>query len=481
MGRDENSGSTGQIRSIDTLTPSEKDFDQDAWLIRDGRDSKLSHLGFIYPFMSSHVLLAACQPQEKAFEGPCQLNLKTREVVRESIHRGVFTSHLVSNLYRAISNGQSTTYVTLLDDLSTELLSSGWYKTQHPACEGINNKRYLFSTTSDEPMFKLTKDESLGGTTFKADAGWIHGAVKGTEFIVHPNRGTLVADAVRSDSCNLVFKPGPKFHIPRDGRALMSVGKSLKVYLGTHVGNLDVRDRFTIVTERAEAHVTVQFISGSTRILRFESVDHERLLQHSKPSGQVLTQDLVSLLDKIAFFNFHLHRARAYPLQDKHGYPKDSKSSGLFSRALAPIIAVFRRMPHHEHGHRLLDECSCPLYDKHGSPLLDERVRIQYNENERPLHSQIKLKLVPLDDRRGLRVPIDDEARNLDEDRPTSVNIPASPMYGLTLENRSEYKLFPYLFYFRPLDCTISVRHTYPVHLDWLKEICSAILYPGSI
>ncbi|KAF8527779.1 caspase domain-containing protein [Gautieria morchelliformis] len=426
MGRNENSGHKGQVRSIHTSNPSDEDFNQDAWIIHDGRDSELSHLGFRYPLMSSHVLLAACQPQEKAFE--TLLNLKTRAFDQGSMYLGVFTSHLVSKLYKATSNEQSTTYVTLVHDL---LPSESWGNKQHPACEGTNNKRHLFSMTSEKPMFKLTKDESSGGTSYKADAGWIHGAVEGTKFIVQPNRGTLVADKVGSDSCHLVFKRD-RFHIPRDGRALMSVGKTLKVYLGAHVGGSNVRNRFTIVTERSEAHIAVQFSNGRTGVLSFEVVDHGRLLQHAKPSGQVLSKDLASLLYKIAYFNFHLYRASADLLPDKHGYPKDSKSPD-------------------KRGRQLLDECGRPLHDKRGSPLLDERVRMRYNEDHRPLHNRIKLKLVPLAEMLSFRVPIEGKERILDENKPTSVNIPTSSMhYGLTLENGSHWTV-PYQYVTRIL------------------------------
>ncbi|KAF8508710.1 caspase domain-containing protein [Gautieria morchelliformis] len=315
MGRELGSRDPETVRSIETPSLFPEDLDRDAWHMGQDRDVKIqSPFGFSYPFMSSHVLLSACQPTEKAKER--DLTYKRNGTKQNRMRRGVFTSNLVTSLYNACSQPDiQTTYATLMGNLSSS-------ESQHPVCEGTNKNRYLFSTDGPDPLLTFKLKSTKSGW-YEADAGWIHGVVEGTqetqptEFTVLPSRGTLVAQNVGWNSCELVFKDGHPFHIPNNGTASMSIGRSLNVYLGSGVPNVpDIRNRFTIVTQSSKAHVVVR-PDAHQKSLHFQIVDirvpeHSRLLKASSSP-----RALVPNLDKIAYFNFHLHRENHYrPLHE---------------------------------------------------------------------------------------------------------------------------------------------------------------------
>jgi hypothetical protein len=312
MGRGERADA-GTVRSIKTPSLSPEDLDQDAWRIQD-RDAEIqSPFGFSYPFMSSHVLLSACQPNEKAKED--DLIYKRNGKEQKRMKRGLFTSNLVTRMYDALSEASSQTmYATLMGDL-LKVFSH----VQHPVCEGTNINRYLFSTDHGaDPLLMFKLKPTASG--YEADAGWIHGVVAGTEgaegtatqpteFTVFSNRGTLVTQNVGWNYCELTFKDGHTFDIPKDGTASISIGRSLNVYLESGVPDvLDISNHFTIVTQPSEAHVVVRR-DADQESLHFQGVD-KRVPEHSraKSARSFSPQALVPTLDKIAYFNFHLHR-----------------------------------------------------------------------------------------------------------------------------------------------------------------------------
>ncbi|KAF8489299.1 caspase domain-containing protein [Gautieria morchelliformis] len=312
MGRDDEiKGQPENVRSIEVQSPLPGDFEQEAWTVDKGRDLEVSHMGFNYPFMSSHVLLAACRPLEKAKEK--LLRYQEGNDAEELKMRGVFTTHLVRMLYMAITMEQST-YATLLDRLLR-----GWPYEQRPMCEGSNKGRLLFSKKhggDPDGTFRLVPTSDR--TMYRAAPGWIHGVVKGTEFVVHPNRGTFMASEVRSHSCDLVYKDGPKCQISTEARALMFIGKSLALYLQPGIGDSDVSgvsDRYTIVSQPAAAHVVVH--SRDKRYLYLAGADKRVPDSCKTRSGPLLPGEMPSVLDKMAYFNFHLHRGNGdRPLHD---------------------------------------------------------------------------------------------------------------------------------------------------------------------
>jgi hypothetical protein len=409
MGRGDEAGT---VRSIETPSLFPEDLDQDAWRIRQDRDAEVqSPLGLSYPFMSSHVLLSACQPLETAKEDV--LTYKRDGTEQNRMKRGVFTSNLVTSLYDAWSEANSQpTYTALMGDLSWDSRY-----LQRPACEGTNKNRYLFSTAHDpDPllMFKLIFTES----GYRADAGWIHGAVgtqgaegtnttQPTEFTVCPGGGTLVTQSVGWNYCELAYKDGHRFDIPKEGTATISVGRCLNVYFEPGLPEVpDIGKHFTIVAERSEAHVVVQR-DADQESLHFQGVD-KRVPEHSRAKSvrSFLPQVLVPTLDKIAYFNFHLHREARYRL----------------------------------------------------------------------LHQYVELSLVPLKEiPGGVRIPIDNDAMTLHDGLDAAVT-ELEPYYGLTLKSTFHQNLYPYLFHFRPRDCAITVRNTYSM-LHTLAEVVMQSFY----
>lgn len=121
--------------------------------------------GFRYPFMESHVLLAACGHKQQA-----------REVVTATSNGcGFFTSNLVAQLRTPELPLHELTYV----DLHNLLPRS---EDQVPQCEGLNKVRFLFQ--NKEPSgtwFPLT---AMNGGKFQVPIGSFHGVVLGTEFVV---------------------------------------------------------------------------------------------------------------------------------------------------------------------------------------------------------------------------------------------------------------------------------------------------------
>ena len=113
------------------------------------RDAKLvMPSGFAYSSTESHVLLAACQPRQKAREGTFG-----------GFQRGRFTHHLLDCLRRTPS--LQITYAALMDTVSQQLtrtvdteFSGGTANTdipdQQPHCEGSHKWRLLFSTKEEK-------------------------------------------------------------------------------------------------------------------------------------------------------------------------------------------------------------------------------------------------------------------------------------------------------------------------------------------
>jgi hypothetical protein len=147
--------------------------------------------GSLYKAMEAHVLLAACQPRQRA-----------RETQNCGLWSGAFTTALMASLKAWDPSRSSLTYSRLMEHLSP-------LDNQHPHCEGKNKVRHLFSPSDDgkdDPSwFVVTAAESATDNACYVAAGYLLGIVKGTEFVTHPPRGftplTLVATIVEEFRC----------------------------------------------------------------------------------------------------------------------------------------------------------------------------------------------------------------------------------------------------------------------------------------
>jgi len=190
-------GALGVARQTGNASPLPKELDQDIWTwgLPPRAESKVP-IGFLDMTLSSHVLLAACQPNEVALENP----------LTENITRGAFTRCLVDILDQQ-KDLTRITYSVLIDQLPP-------LDNQHPQCNGKNRGRALFGGVADRPnLFKLSKHRG----TYSIKAGDIHGVVPGTPFAIHAlgditslnsEIGILEAGRVSSHSCTLCWRGG---------------------------------------------------------------------------------------------------------------------------------------------------------------------------------------------------------------------------------------------------------------------------------
>jgi len=177
-------------RRVLGATPLPPNIDKSIWMW--GLSGSETSKGFLDNTMSSHVHLAACRYDEFAFEDPSA----------ENMVRGAFTRDLVRILYQE-KDLTKITYSALLHLLPA-------LEHQHPQCSGKNKGRILFKgLTGTHPMaFRLFVDDGR----YFAEAGDVHGVVKGTLFAIHayrnsmstgPEIGILEADVVYARFCRL--------------------------------------------------------------------------------------------------------------------------------------------------------------------------------------------------------------------------------------------------------------------------------------
>ncbi|PVF95476.1 hypothetical protein CPB86DRAFT_711190, partial [Serendipita vermifera] len=116
--------------------------------------------GFEFHGDGSHVLLAACAPEQSA---------------REIGDRGAFTQELLRTI-KALGT-QNLTYDLLIKRLSP-------LPSQNPLCEGKNRDRYVFRTVTppkQEPFYQVTKRDG----SYILEAGEVHGITAGCEFSLY--------------------------------------------------------------------------------------------------------------------------------------------------------------------------------------------------------------------------------------------------------------------------------------------------------
>jgi hypothetical protein len=351
--------------------------------------------GFLDNTMSSHVHLAACRHDELAFEDPSA----------ENMVRGAFTRDLVKILYQE-KDLTNVTYSALLHLLPA-------LEHQHPQCSGKNKGRILFQglTGTHPTTFRLFIQRGK----YFAEAGDVHGVVKGTLFAIHacrnimptdPEIGILEADVVFAQSCTLGRRRGDKaFQIPSGARASVLNWRHrepvLKVFIQHPRVPVQSTNAFFLVKSADRADLVIRHTGDGT--LQLERSDpvvskYARVLHNIR-----LQLSLSNLLQSVSHFHFHLYRRNsANPLKQE-------------------VEVVLHRLTH-SNPEQILGEA---IYMPDGG-------------------ASILLSI----------------------DRENTVWIPAGAtsdsgvFYGLTMRNNSGRKLFPYLMCFDPSDYSIQVRLT---------------------
>ena len=425
--------------------------------------------GFAYSGTKSHVLLAACQPKEKA-----------RETTVDGIHRGRFTYHLL-NYLRDISttpNYFPITYATLVEEVSKCLPQAAGAKhasrvsqssapdavAQQPLCEGRHKHRILFSTEEEAPIntFPLSYEpvspgRPQDGEALYVKAGSIQGIVEDTRFVYRYLKPDTVGveafvnitlapasdhDAVEADRSRLspvgtIWQLPPEKILAKESlskHAVVSIttwgSKPMKIWcaLGIpfavplersrfeRVGHPDDADVFCSLYQSAGSQTTEYLLEKRDPIsLHFNSATPELL--RSTP----FTDD-DAVLDAIAKFNFQLYWYNASP-EVRQDLPFDVRLHPLkrnYNGGLQSILGIAGDLE---------------------SDLLS---------NGTP-HRIYTSRTFTYGLYRGFELQ---EAVVTDLD----------PYYGLTVVNRSKFDLFVYVFYFDPADYSITVSTDLVLH-----------------
>jgi hypothetical protein len=350
--------------------------------------------GFLDKTMSSHVLLAACRPNQIAFE-----NSSVGDIVR-----GAFTRSLVKLLYEAdLTQVTYSEVPALLPELPL----------QHPQCEGVNKARVLFNGAvhARQMTFKLY----IEGGEYRADAGDIHGVVNGTLFAVHAlgnvtsidsETGILQADFVFTHTCTLRRRrEDVEFDILAGARGSVlnwrEAEKVLKVFMEPPSDQVQsIEHVFDLVDHSESADLVVRRTGGG--ILQFERLD-PLMSKYARVLDKTCESNLSNILQGVSHFSFHLcRRNSANPLHQL-------------------VKVVMHRLTQSN-----LDE------------IWEEPVYIPDGHFDMPL-------------------VLDHPNTVFISSQPTTAVNSDRVFYGLTLQNYSGRKLFPYIMYFDPSDYSIQV------------------------
>lgn len=247
--------------------------------------------GFLYKAMQSHVLLAACRPDEQAMEAS-----KVPEP------RGAFTVALLK-LLRS-ENLLELSYARVAERVQL--------RHQHPQCEGTNKDRVIFNVTKLIDTSRLFRVVKRNGQLI-VDAGSIHGIVEGTEFVVEstfgvsfdsPFKPILLATHVEASRSSLsCTTPTVLPDALSDFRVTVSNWHSTaatKVRFQYPAGH-----QCTVVGPNEYSDVSIHLGAGNGWLLE----RHDPLVtRHATATLNINQADVSDVLDAVARFNFNLYR-----------------------------------------------------------------------------------------------------------------------------------------------------------------------------
>ena len=235
--------------------------------------------------MASHVLLAACRPDEVAFEDPSA----------KDVPGGLFTTALIECLRR--SSLHDTTYVRLFEMLDLK------HNKQHPQCEGTNRDRLLFSVNTlhdGKTTFKVTEKKGK----LYVSAGSIHGIVVGTEFAVISSTQTQVLKAKKVGAFETMLE-GSYHNIP-NAEAIVSHWH--QPTLRVHSSHYHSSTHVTVVPANEPAEVALhQNDFGKWKLERFDPLilGYSDRFVHFDAEARRMRD----ILEAIANFNSYLYRS----------------------------------------------------------------------------------------------------------------------------------------------------------------------------
>ncbi|KAF8197272.1 caspase domain-containing protein [Mycena galopus ATCC 62051] len=268
------------------------------------------------PSATSHVLIAACRHNEKAYE--------FEYGDKNSIH-GRFTKELITRLRRVPL--ENTTYAELLNHMPV-------WPEQTPQCGGSRNDRLVFNGNypamnrgalpltlqrSDDPDVRIP-------LSFRVDIGTVEGVLPGTLFAMHAGDNflcTLVADSVKVGHAILVVNDKQPVRNPEGARAVVSDWKNDAMVLHVHFPPAFpyMSDLFptTNITYQPQRRKYVQAQDLVTADIAVCTEGQEIVIDHltgtmiecqhkTRFSVNGNTGHLPAVVDGIAHFNYFLER-----------------------------------------------------------------------------------------------------------------------------------------------------------------------------
>ncbi|KAH9923545.1 caspase domain-containing protein [Fomitopsis serialis] len=262
------------------------------WGLSTRSASTMAPTGFLYKAMQSHVLMAACRPDEQALEAS-----------RVPEPHGAFTLNLLKTLRS--QNLAELTYARLIELVQL--------RHQHPQCEGINKDRVLFNATKlldRSRSFRVTKQKLDGALSIQA--GSIHGVVEGTEFVVETSYGTsidtvqnVVFTATHVEALQSILVCKPPATLPealRDFRVVVSKWNSSTMKARFHY---PVGSHCSVVGPNDYSDVAVHLGTGiGWQLERCDPL----VARHASRVLNIPRGDVSETLDAVARFNFYLYR-----------------------------------------------------------------------------------------------------------------------------------------------------------------------------
>lgn len=395
--------------------------------------------GFAYSGLRSHVLLAACQPDELAHE---HRPASARSGGEDS--RGLFTLHLLHCLREALKEKNMLTYASLARGLYGHELrdrqdNPGPLRKQRPHCEGANQNRLLFTTTPSPNSDTFTLKYDGNKRRLYVEAGTLYGVQYGTKFTCpSPDKGPLgyillsvttakplssTLDAEGS-SVNLASLHGLQATVV----AWNSEDACLKVYGLDHLPKPEGGGQFSFVMRETSSDADISCAKKSIDQTRspkqtahnprgYDITRNDPLISHFGP--RTLSIDFkpdAGFLSHIAKFNFHLYRSHQSP--DVARQLKITTQLHRLKEVENPVIG--KEFILAEQNEDLLGDARATVHILKGNT--ETSRKLGTNEIKEAVIADMK------------------------------------PYYGLTLINNSKYDLFPYVFYFDPRDYSITAR-----------------------
>ena len=234
--------------------------------------------------MASHVLLAACRPDEDALEDP----------YAKGASGGLFTTALIEGLRR--SSLHDTSYTKLFETLNLK------NDRQHPQCEGVNKDRLLFSVNTlrdGKTTFKVFHK----GNRLCVSAGSIHGIVVGTEFSVRSPAQTLVLRAKKVGASETMLEG---YHSMTKAEATVSHWHHPTLRMHSPVQQSGAHVTVVPDTEPAEVALRQKGL-GKWELERFDpliSSYADRIVHFDADTNR-----MKDILEAIANFNSYLYRS----------------------------------------------------------------------------------------------------------------------------------------------------------------------------